>query len=209
MLRKFFIGNTNFFPLKIWLIYSLSTIFVYAFGPLDYYDENKSLLYIYLFVAHLSVFLGYKNGLKSSVNLVKEKNDYEFFNKKSLNTIALLVLFSVLINYYRDFTSGLSLSSTFEDSFESRDVWMNERGGGLLGYLTAIVSVFNIPFISLGIIFYNRLTKFTKIVFLLLVIYTLYSSVAGASRHGLYMFVCIVFISLLAQKLSNRISASF
>ena len=209
MIRKFFIGNLNFFPLKIWLIYSISTIFIYAFGPLDYYDTNKSLLFLYLLVAHISVFLGYKNGLKSSINLVKEKIEYKFLNQKSLNAIALAVFFSIILNYYRDLSSGLSLTGGFEDSFQARDVWMKDRGGGILGYLSAIISVFNIPFLSLGIIFYKHLTKFTKIVFQLLIIYTLYSSIAGASRHGLYMIICIMFISLLAQKLSNRISISF
>lgn len=203
MINKKYIDTKLYFPLIAILIYSLSTIFIFAFGPI-YFESNRDLiLYLYLLLSHLFIFYGYRNGLKQRI--IPQKNEDI---KRVLNLISILVLCNILINISRDFMSGLGVVTGIENANEAREIWRLERGGGILGYLSAITSILNIPFLGLCIIFWKYLSYRTKLIFFGFVIYLLFGSVAGASRHGLMMLIVVVFIVIVSIKYSGRINLS-
>lgn len=195
-------------PLYLWLIYSISTILIFEFGPLDFKVENKFKLYTYLFFAHLFSVLGYLKSHKKYKLLNDVKNKSKFLNKNNLNFICFIVVLGLIISFYRDYTSNVSLSLAIEDTLGASEAG-ELRGGGWLGYLNALVYVFMLPFLTIGLINFRNLTKFQKYLLIALVFNIIYSSIVGSTRHGLLYLMIIGFFSLLALKFNNQIRISF
>lgn len=206
-MKNFILKNKFFVPLFLWLLYSLATIIIFAFGPLDYGISNPVKLYSFLILAHISVILGYLKGYRKFKNLKFEENRLKWIKLKTLNTISWIVFFSIILTFYRDFSSGIEIN--FDDPLRAREMYTGERSGGFLGYLSAILSVFNAPFLVLGIINFKRVNTFSKIILVLLIFILLYGSIAGASRHGLMFLIIVAFFSFLALKFSNQLKTSF
>ena len=57
--------KVQFIPIVTLMIYLLSTIFLFEFGPYSYPVKNKNLLYFYLGGVHLALFMGYIKGTKA------------------------------------------------------------------------------------------------------------------------------------------------
>ena len=52
----------KYFPLLVYLIYSVSSIGLFFYGPFAY-EISKNRLVLYLLVLHLSIIFGYKAGV--------------------------------------------------------------------------------------------------------------------------------------------------
>lgn len=194
-------------PLYLWLIYSISTILIFEFGPLDFRVENKFKLYTYLFFAHLFSVLGYLKSHKKYKLLNDVKNKSKFLNKNNLNLIAFIILTSLIIAFYNDSNSNVSIALALEDSLASSEA--DNRGGGIIGYIISLLNVFSIPFLCIGLINFKNLNKFQKYILIALILRLVYSSVLGATRHGILALIIIGFFSLLALKFNNQIRISF
>ena len=103
------------FPLHLWLIYSISTILIFEFGPLDFRVENKFKLYTYLFFAHLFIVLGYLKSHKKNKLRKDEKNKSKFLRLKTLNYFAFIVLCGLILAFYRDYISNVSIDLAIEE----------------------------------------------------------------------------------------------
>ena len=57
--------RTRFGPILIFLAYLGLTVFLFLTGPLEFPIANPITLYVFLFLVHLALFLGYWNGLSS------------------------------------------------------------------------------------------------------------------------------------------------
>ena len=195
-------------PLYLWLIYSITTILVFEFGPLDFRVENKFTLYTYLFFAHFFSALGYLKSYKKYKLLNDLKTNLNFLNKNNLNFISFIIVLSLIIGFYRDYTSDVNLNLAIEDTLAASEAG-ELRGGGWLGYLNGFLNVFKLPFLTIALINFRNLTKFQKYLLIVLVFRLIFASIVGSTRHGIFMLIIIVFFSLLALKFNNQIRISF
>lgn len=196
------------FPLHLWLIYSISTILIFEFGPLDFRVENKFKLYTYLFFAHLFIVLGYLKSYKKNKLRKDEKNKLKFLKLKTLNYLAFIVLCGLILAFYRDYISNVSIFLAIEDTQGASEAG-ELRGGGWLGYLSALLNIFSLPFLTIGLMNFKNINKFQKFVLIVAILRIIYGSVIGSTRHGIFMLIIVLFFSLFALKYNNQIKTSF
>lgn len=60
-------AKVQFLPIAILMIWLLSNVFLFEFGPYIYPVKNKNLLYSYLGCVHLALFMGYIKGTKARI----------------------------------------------------------------------------------------------------------------------------------------------
>tara|TARA_Y100001970_G_C14253841_1_gene873680 strand:- start:2510 stop:3811 length:1302 start_codon:yes stop_codon:yes gene_type:complete len=197
-----------FLPIYVWFFFSLFTLFIFEFGPLRYDVDNKFILYLYLFFAHLAIFLGYLTGVRKLRILSLQKFNTYLINPRMLRFITLIVFSSVLLEFYRDTLGDANLDLALEDPMEGAEAFSSARGGGLLGYMEAFLSVFTIPFFVIAIVNFKKINKFTKFVFLLSAFRILYAAVLGSNRHGIMMLLIVIFFGTLAAIFSEELKIS-
>jgi hypothetical protein len=195
-------------PLYFWLMYSIITIVIFEFGPLQFPVENKLILYLYLFGAHISIALGYYSGFSKFKGLKQEKLKLNLISKRWLKIISFIVLIGIIFSFFRDYLSGVSISAAGEDAFEAREVFTKERSGGVLGYIGAFFNVFELPYLAIGALNFKKLNFSPKSVFLLLIFRIAYEAAVGSSRHGIMLLIVILFFSFLALQYTNQIKIS-
>ena len=207
-MQKTLSNNKLLVPLYFWLTYSLSTIMIFEFGPLQFPVENKLYLYLYLFGAHVSIVLGYYSGFNKFKGLRQGKLNSKLINKKALNIVSTIVLCGIIFAFIRDYLSGLSITLAMEDSFTARELYTQTRGGGVLGYIGTILNILVLPYLAIATINFKRLNNFSKSVLIFLIFRIVFDSVIGGSRHGLMMLIIILFFSFLALIYTNQIKIS-
>jgi hypothetical protein len=198
----------SYVPLNIWLFYSVSTISVFAFGPLQFPVESKMLLYGYLFVAHIAIIFGYRSGLKKTKHLRGLDYTDNWLNKKIVNLLAVIVLIGIALAFLRDSLSGASIAVATDDAFGARELYTKERSGGVLGYVGAILNSLRVPFLALVTANFTKVSKFAKWILLLLIVRMVYEAVVGSSRSGLMLLIIVLFFSGLALLRTRQIDVS-
>lgn len=191
-----------FTPLLLWLLYSLGTLAIFEFGPMDFPLESRWRLYLYLFFVHLAAISGYYYGFRKQKYRLRLKFSADLINKRVIDWLALFVLIGIGVGFFWDYTRGASISFALEDALAAD---ANYSGGGVLGYVTSIFGIMTLPFLAISVISIKRSSKFSRFVFFLLVFRILYSSFVGASRHGVFMLLVLVFFSTLALIYSGQI----
>ena len=204
------ISNVALFsPLYLWLIYSISTILVFEFGPLDFGIKNKTLLYGYLFFAHVAVIFGYYHGFKKMRGIRQAGFNSTLLNIKLLQRISFAILCLIAVSFLRDYVGGVSIEGTSQDAMSGKENYSKNRSGGLLGYLGAFLGVLVIPFLAAGIVCFNRLNKFSKYMLVLLIVRIIYDAYIGSSRAGLMMLIIVAFFSILVSIYSGQTKFNF
>jgi hypothetical protein len=198
----------SYVPLTIWLFYSITTISIFEFGPLQFPIESKLLLYGYLFFAHMAIFFGYCSGLKKVKYLRGLEYTDRWLDKKLINKLSLIVSIGIVYAFFRDSLAGASIQVATADSFEAREVYTSERSGGILGYVGAILDSFRVPFLAIITANFKNVSKFSKWVFLFLVLRILYESFIGSSRSGIMLLLIVLFFSGLALIFTKQIDVS-
>ena len=197
-----------FIPLYLWLIYSIATILIFEFGPLDFLLENKFLLYGYLLAAHLAVICGYCHGYRKVCRIGVTTFNPDFVNLKLLQAFAFLILAFIAINILRDFISGASMQRAVQNAMEAKEAYSETRGGGLLGYISAFLSVLVIPFLVAATVSFRRLDKLSKLALLLLILRIIYDAILGSSRASLFMLLIVLLFSVLVMVISGQLRLS-
>lgn len=186
-----------FIPLLLWLVYSLTTIFVFEFGPLDFRLTNKPLLYTYLFLAHIAIGVGYYHGFRKTRALKDLSINTHLLRSRSIKLLTWLALSFIFVNFIRDFSAGVSIVNTSIDAMDAKNQYSKARSGGPLGYISAVLTVAVIPFLVLGVASFSRLSNFSRATLVALVLRIIYDSALGASRAGLFMLVIVLFSAAL------------
>ena len=76
------------------MMWLLSTIFLFEFGPYSYPVKNKNLLYLYLVGANLALFAGYIKGTK--IRMLNHTRKYKV--KKIINFFMIGSILYILVN---------------------------------------------------------------------------------------------------------------
>lgn len=200
-------NNKLFAPLYFWLIYSITTIIIFEFGPLQFPIDNKFILYLYLSLAHIAIAFGYYRGFKKFNILRKYKYPALIYKRKWLNIITLLAFISIILSFVGDFIGGASVSVALDNPFESRDLYSN-RSGGPMGYLISIINIFRLPFIAIATINYRSLNKTSRFVLFFMIFRIVYESFIGSSRSGLMLLIVLMFFSVLSLIYKRHIKLS-
>jgi hypothetical protein len=198
----------SYVPLKIWLFYSITTIYIFEFGPLQFPIENKYLLYGYLFFAHLAIIFGYCSGIRKVKYLIGVEYTDRWLNKTLINKLSLIVLISIIYSFFRDYLAGTSIAVATNDAFEAREVYTKERSGGMLGYVGSILDSLRVPFLAIITSNFKNVSKFSKWVFLFLILRMLYASFVGSSRSGIMLLLIVLFFSVMPLTFTKQIKVS-
>ena len=177
-----------YFPFLLFFVFSFMSILLFAVGPIYYEVPNPFILYLYLSIAHIAIFLGYRKGLRS-FNWGEKKWKIKIKYVNYLGIFVVLVYLPVAIITAHAF--GFNLLSAIESPGVYRGIW-HLKEGTIYSYLLNWASIFNYIYLSLVFAFWNKLRFVNKLIGVGLFLFISAYSIATGSRHGLW--ACIVFI---------------
>lgn len=192
----------KYFPLILFFTFSLTTIFLFEFGPIKYNVGNKFMLYFYLFCVHLAVFVGYIIGIKQK----------KIYSLRYYKVDSMLITFTPFVSLSLISSALLLVSFKFSfinwDPGLNRAILVNEKPGTLVSYLINYFSIFNFATIVLTIAFWSKLKSIYRIPAILVLISTVFLSIFTGSRHGLMQLFVGVITALLIASYAGRIHIS-
>lgn len=194
---KEIMGKFEYLPLKILLSFLIFTEVLFWVGPVDYKISNSLLLVFYLAVLNLSLYAGYKNGLKSSCS------KGIIFGVKFVEVIVVIGLIGTLYYWiYLWLSRGLSISlNTIINSFIDSGKNYHSKTIGTAGSTTilTLLSPFNACAVPLGIYYWEKISRLSKINVLFIIFITLIMWFGIGTRKGIIDIAIVVFFTILAK----------
>lgn len=186
-------------PIKIGLLFSIFTVLLFEFGVYYYDAPNKGIMYLFLIVCHISMYLGFLQGIKKEPS---HSCSREFSVIKILNAlfwIALLVAVPKFIIY----TGGRILSfneivvrmaMSFEDS---ASLYMEHNlehvnASGIWRYINWIVVLFSPlhwAYIPLSMYYWKQLNLIRKTGSIFIYFLYCFQFIATGVNVGVFVFV--------------------
>ena len=192
-------AKVQFIPIVILMLWLLSTIFLFEFGPYIYPVKNKNLLYFYLCGVHIALFMGYIRGTKTimldHIRKYKVKEILNFFMIGS----ALFLL--VNLPYFI-----LSIPNIFSVIHGNA---FTVRYAALVGqwkdYISIFLYFFNTTFLILTIYYWESTNSLVRCFFTVAFIFNLLSSIMVAARAGIFGLFILLTFSLIAAYFSGNV----
>lgn len=191
-----------YFPIKIALGFLIFTEILFFVGPIDFMGESYLLLFLYLALLNISLWRGYKMGLR---------NFKPSRFKMNMLTIKMILFFGLLLSIVqlRSMWGAHGLSLSFNtlvrgilnpsDNYFSEGITTIERSGLLYLILTPIMWAA----LPLGIYKWAKLDSIGKILTICVIIVQIIAWLGIGTRKGLFDIILIViFISVVSN---NRI----
>ena len=168
----------KFKPIKISIIYSLFTIFLFEFGVLDFKSGNKPLMYLFLLYAHIMIAFGYYCGIYSKVG-----NAYrgEIDGEKLLLSIYKYAFIIYLVTFIPSFcietkTYNFSISTIIQKiqiGFQDSTILYNELRSSsnvtgvwkIINYFIVLTGFVRWTFFPLSVYLWNKISIVQKVFF--------------------------------------------
>jgi hypothetical protein len=185
--------NKIFFPIYFLLSWLSLTILTFAFGPYKYQLTNSFVFYTYLLLIHISLYLGYFWGQKSTGRGTRIKIDYYRFVRITI-IISLIYYFIKLV-----LTSGGDLRNFTETFKNASKTYYNSsfRRPNLFSYFDIIFGPISVIAITNGIFSGKNLPKLYKYSALLLIILSIGSAIGSGTRSGIVQIAMLSFAAFL------------
>ncbi len=196
--------KVQFIPIVILMIYLLSTIFLFEFGPYSYPVKNKNLLYFYLGGVHLALFMGYIKGTKA--RMLDHIRKYKF--KEILNFFMIGSALFLLVNLTYFISSIPNIFSVIHgNAFTVRNAFLM-KGGQWKDYISIFLYFFNNTFLILTIYYWESTNFLVRCFFIIdFILYPL-SSIAEAARAGIFGALILITFSFIAAYFSGNLKKS-
>ncbi len=186
--RKFY------FPIIFLLSWLGLTIFIFIFGPYRYKITNSFIFYTYLFLIHISLYLGYVRGQRSFGREMRVKFDYYKF----VEITVIISLFYFIAKLILTFGGDVRhFSDTFRNASKSY-ISSTLKHSNLFSYLDIFFAPISLIAITNTIFNYKNLRKQFRYSVYILILFSIASSIGSATRSGI---VQIAIISLAAFSL--------
>ena len=196
--------KVQFLPIVILMIYLLSFIFFFEFGPYSYPVKNKNLLYFYLGGVHLALFMGYIKGIK--VRMLDHIRKYKV--KEILNFFMIGSALYLLVNLPFFISSIPNIFSVIHGNVSTvRNAYLM-RGGQWKDYISIFLFFFNNTFLILTIYYWESTNFLVRCFFIIDFIFNLLSSIAIAGRSGTFGALILITFSFIAAYFSENLKKS-
>jgi len=188
-------------PIVILMIWLLSTVFLFEFGPYIYPVENKNLLYFYLVGVNLSLFMGYIKGAK--VRMLDHIRQYKV--KEILNFFMLGSALYLLFNLPSFIQSIPNIFSVIHGNVSTvRNVYLMTEAQWK-DYAFIFLYFFNNTFLILTIYYWESTSSFVHRFFIIDFILNFLFSVAIAGRSGAFGALVLITFSFIAAYFSGNL----
>ncbi len=195
------------FPIWFFQCYLTITVIVFAFGPWTWPVPDPLSLYLFLFCAQFALWFGYRTGLnfnqsgyygtwridsmiKISLMLNLAWIVPNFMLRMNLATLNLSdVLDAIARGFLDPGTNYLSRAAAFSE-LEKTPFW---------GYIALLISPVLWLLFPLGVVYWNRLTRVMRWIFVFIVVADLLSWVAIGTNKGIADFVLLLPWLLIAR----------
>lgn len=187
----------NFYPIKILLIFLIFTELLYFIGPIKYDIRSPLLMALYFIILNLSLYFGYKYGIKKSRCTSYHLNG---------DTVKMLLLIGLLLNieymYRKWATHGMSFSLANlafalvnpGDAY-SAEATVSINTNIITGILLTPIRWSVIP---LGIYYWKRLSRIFKTVVVLTFLVYAFTWLGIGTRKGLMDLIIVSYFSIIA-----------
>ncbi|WP_256011182.1 hypothetical protein [Desertivirga xinjiangensis] len=189
-------SKKRYFPVLLLLTWLIFTVFFFITGPFKYPLENQETLYIYLTLIHLSLFLGYRRGLKS-----KGRETLNFFT--SIQVLKRMITVFFLYTIVKVFLGGganiLSIGSAIGDPAASYLSSHSNENVSIFGYIDMLFAPLQTLGVAGGVYMWNKLSRLYRALLILCIIIAIGNSVAASIRSGIVGMVLTVTSSLILR----------
>jgi|ERR1039457_843869 hypothetical protein len=195
------------FPMWFFQGYLTITVFIFAFGPWPWPVPDPWLLYSFLFCAQIALWLGYKTGLKYQNGSYFGRFEVVTLVKVSLvlNIIWIIPSFMLRLGIeHLDFDTIMTAIATGfidpADMYKARIAAQNElESTPFFGYIALLIAPILWLIVPLGVFYWNKLNRLTRVSFVFFVIADLLSWVAIGTNKGIADFVVLMPWLLIAR----------
>jgi hypothetical protein len=158
-------------------------------------------MYVYLFVVHLAVCLGYWKGLRHVGHIKPIRHNYNRILKLVALSWVLFIIIDIIGNYYY----GLSITKGIEDPIGSREIWGTERAGTVFSYIGVFIVIPHAALIGLVFGGWSEIRKwYYRILGIVSVFFAIIISIIGGSRSGFWQFMTVSFSAVMIGIVSRR-----
>ena len=187
----------HYHPIKILLIFLIFTEVLFFIGPIKYDVRNPLLMITYFIVLNISLYIGYKCGIRksqSSIYLLKG------------DTVKILLLLGLILNveymYRKWATHGMSfsISNLVFALLNPGDAYSAEATVSInTNIVTGILlTPFRWAVIPLGIYYWKKLSKLYKSIVVLTFLVYIFTWLGIGTRKGLMDLIIVSYFSIIA-----------
>ena len=198
-------SSIEYLPLRFSLRFLIFTELLVWFGPIKYDIPNSPLLILYLLILNLSLYLGYRSGVR---NFSPSKISLSI---PLIQVVCVLGAFHVVLELIHMWTShglSISLSTIVNAIFNPGEAYhsstmVNVESPALL----TLLSPFGAAVLPLGIFYWKKIPKSFRALIAFVILVELVSWLGIGTRKGILdVFLIIVFLALAAnhQCITNK-----
>lgn len=198
--------NKYYYPLNLLLIYSLTTIFFFLFGPYKYKIENGLYLTLFLVLVHVSLIKGYLRGQKSNGRKFKVK----FSSIKATKYVILIVFIYKIVSLIGTgggdlFRVSLAINDPATAYFES-----STKGNiSVFNYIDMLFAPLVTIAVTSGVFFWNRIGFVSKLLLTSYILIILLSSIGASVRSSIIAIILNISCGLILSHITGNFKVTY
>ncbi len=210
--------RTLYLPLRLAVLYSLFTVFLYKYGIKQYPTQNETILYLFLFGVHLLLVLGYVFGIKTKFKktnkcYLKDGNSIILSFYKRCLFISLLTFLPEFIIY-----SGVYYMNINEiinriivglgnpaANYQEGIVFIPNKYWSIINYIIVITSFYRWAFMPLTILLWEKTLKSQRVIAIIILMVEIFKWLIKGTNKGIFDIVIMLTISILIIKHNDTI----
>ncbi|STO07252.1 hypothetical protein [Exiguobacterium aurantiacum] len=210
-----------FLPIRIVLFYFLFIALLYIFGPFEWRTENEVRLFLFLFFAHLLLYVGYTTTISSMyrqdtqpVNQKIKTNQYKVNHLQVVNYLKVFIIINFIMTLFMMIrTTGLNsfsielilnnLVSSLNDpgkqyysKFENQITF----GGNILAPIYTLTSPLLWPVIPLSLIYFKKIGFTNKLLVILTIVFEISRWLSLGTNKGIIDLILILVSITMLKK---------
>lgn len=198
-------------PIKIGLLYSLTTILLYEFGPYAYPNHNKFILYSFLMASNFAMWLGFRNGTSKQVS---QSSNYgrKIRIDRTLNIlfwISLIICvpkFMMSTGIYDNIIPNIIMRVTMYSEM-AREFYMDRQELQNVTGIWKVINIFTVllgplywAYLSLSMLFWGRLSLFKKLLTFFIYIIYVGQYLCTGTNVGVFNFLILMGAIFIIRK---------
>lgn len=190
-----------YFPIKLLLAFLIFSELLFFLGPRDYGINNSNMLGAYLLILNVSLWGGYKFGIRKFRVKAKKKLFLKIEAILLISFVLMLISLSSMLS-----ARGLSLINLFPYIFYSiqnpGDAYYAETDVLETSPIILMLSFIVSSSIPLGVYNWNNLNRKYKLLLTILIFLKISSWICIGSRKGIFDVLLIIFVAYIARNQS-------
>ncbi len=223
-LRKSMSKSIIYLPQIFLQIYLISTLIIFAFGPVQYNLNQPQIFWGYMALYHLSFFLGFyvsllllnKTVIKKQKYLSNSYNIYIFYAVFLLAFISSVLSFKGVDSFIDLINPIFWIESAVSGILNPQEVYLEKmervfssnQGNKLLNIVLFFISFSKIMLLPFLVFFWERISVKLKVATLFIALLPLLSSLSNGTNKGVFDFILLSVSALVAFFIYNKVHSS-